>query len=468
MQGAWGSKTPNPRVVYDIVSLEHVQWLRDHPPTIDGRTYYASQYHFVQPLFAFELTVVRCREFQSTCSTIDSYIRRRYGDVITHRRMALGRDLYCVVFKHWETADCFLWDLFDAFDSAEGSYGRNFAPVGPYLLYLVNSMGVPHDPSYLGGAGPASESQSAEVKNMQAQMEDIRVQGASAMNSFHAVLHEFRGVINHLISQSNQTTSALGSLAASMIASNNVTHISSHVQSLRMEQNSLQLTTLLSPSLNDFARQQLAHQVSDVSLQLATAQRQLDDALTHSTALDHALMPTIASLTPIPVPTLVSASSNMGSTITVSPTPVHLSPPAFASAVSMQAVPRTPLLQTSEGGTRTSADHMEGSDMEESDSEEVHLPAPLASCALMASTALMERSSQQHAIMHGLPASLVSRHQLSMSLFPSHHFSIHVSVLTLFVLVFFVSLLPYTHASSAPSTLRAFAINSNGLVDPMK
>lgn len=85
IQGAWTSKTPNPHVVYDVVSLEHVQWLRDHPPTIDGCTYYASQYRFVQPLFAFELTAMRCREFQSARST--NYIRRRYGDVISQSRM---------------------------------------------------------------------------------------------------------------------------------------------------------------------------------------------------------------------------------------------------------------------------------------------------------------------------------------------------------------------------------------------
>ncbi|KAG1777839.1 hypothetical protein EV702DRAFT_1098088, partial [Suillus placidus] len=367
VQGAWSSKTPNPRVVFDVVSLDHVQWLRDHPPTIDGRTYYASQYRFVQPLFAFELAIMRCHEFQSARSTIDNYIRRRYGDVIAHSRMALDGDLYCVVFKHWETADLFLRDSFDAFEGSEGSYGRNFAPVGPYLLYLVNSMGVPRDPSYLGG-GPASEAQSAEVKNLRAQMEDIREQGASAMNSFHAILHEFRGVINHLVSQSNQTTSALGSLAASMIASNNVNHISSHVQSLCMERNSLQLTLLFSPSLDDFARQQLTHQLSDLSSQLSATQRQLDDALAHSTALDHTLMPTIASLSPVPVPTLASATS----TAPMLQQAAGASSPVVASALSRsQTLHHPPPSQATQGGTRTSPDRMEGSDMEESDSDEV-------------------------------------------------------------------------------------------------
>ncbi|KAG1777107.1 hypothetical protein EV702DRAFT_1197425 [Suillus placidus] len=222
-QGAWASKMPNPCVVYDIVSLEHVQWLHDHPPTIDGWTYYASQYRFVQPLFAFELTVVHCHEFQSACSTIDNYIRHRYGDVIVHSRMALDGDLYCVVFKHWETTDHFLQDPFDAFEGA---------------------------------------------------MEGTLHQSAPTCSTSS-------------ILWSNQTTSALGSLAASIIASNNVNHISSHVQSLRMERNSLQLTSLLSLSLNDFTRQQLSHQVSDISSQLSAAQRQLDDAVSHSTALDH-------------------------------------------------------------------------------------------------------------------------------------------------------------------------------------
>ncbi|KAG1771912.1 hypothetical protein EV702DRAFT_977119, partial [Suillus placidus] len=460
VQGAWSLKTPNPRVVFDVVSLDHVQWLHDHPPTIDGRTYYASQYCFVQPLFAFELTIMRCHEFQSAHSTIDNYIQRRYGDVIAHSRMALDGDLYCVVFKHWETADRFLRDSFDAFEGSEGSYGRNFAPVGPYLLYLVNSMGVPRDPSYLGG-GPASEAQSVEVKNLCAQMEDIREQGASAMNSFHAILHEFRGVINHLVSQSNQTTSTLGSLAASMIASNNVNHISSHVQSLRMERNSLQMTLLLSASLDDFARQQLTHQLSDLSSQLSATQRQLDNALAHSTALDHTPMPTIASLSPVPVPTLASAIST---TPMLQQAAVASSPIVASNLSRSQTLHHPPPSQATQGGTRTSPDRMEGSDMEESDSDEVPFPAFLKpACALIVPIALMECHFSKLIIEHCqklsplslLPARL-SRNSLS-----------RITAMFLFALILFVSLLPPARAS-VPSTLQVFALNSNGLADPMK
>ncbi|KAG1777106.1 hypothetical protein EV702DRAFT_1197424 [Suillus placidus] len=107
--------------------------------------------------------------------------------------------------------------------------------------------------------------------------------------------------------------------------------------------------------------------------------------------------------------------------------------------------------------------------MEESDSEEVHLPARLISCPLMVPTALMERSCQELATStHFLPASFTSSHPLLIFVSPSHMSAVCFSVLTCFAFAFFVSLLPYTSASSAPSTLRAFTINSNGLADPMK
>ncbi|KAG2045685.1 hypothetical protein BDR06DRAFT_1015399 [Suillus hirtellus] len=150
IQCAWTSKTTNPRVFYGIFSLEHVQLLRDYTHTIDVLTYYASQYRFVLPLFAFELTVMRCRQFQSACST--NYIWRRYGDVIEQSRMTLDGELYCVVFKRWETADQFLRESFGA-------------PSKSQFTYSIEVLGQ------LAQAGDANEDQSTVNRFL----DDLRV-----------------------------------------------------------------------------------------------------------------------------------------------------------------------------------------------------------------------------------------------------------------------------------------------------
>lgn len=50
------------RVVYDAISYDAVQWLKEHPPMMDHMYYVAEQYHFVQPIYGIELAISGLRE----------------------------------------------------------------------------------------------------------------------------------------------------------------------------------------------------------------------------------------------------------------------------------------------------------------------------------------------------------------------------------------------------------------------
>ena len=61
------------RVVYDVISYDAVQWLKEHPPMVEHVYYVAEQYRFVQPIYGLELDISGLREIQGANPVYDEH-----------------------------------------------------------------------------------------------------------------------------------------------------------------------------------------------------------------------------------------------------------------------------------------------------------------------------------------------------------------------------------------------------------
>jgi hypothetical protein len=140
------SKTTN-RVRFDLLDCSSVDSLLQEPPVIDHQTICPSTPRYIQPVYGLEVAILSVKDSQLVRPVVNNYIRRAYGNVIAHSRLALDGDAYCVVFKTWAQTSRFLQDPFTAFDPGFGiTHTISPSHARPALLYMLNSNGLPRVP----------------------------------------------------------------------------------------------------------------------------------------------------------------------------------------------------------------------------------------------------------------------------------------------------------------------------------
>ena len=187
-------------MVYDVISYDAVQWLKEHPPMVDHTYYAAEQYRFMQPIHNLELGISGLREIQGAKHTLDRYFRVKYGPTaLRASRLELGGDVYTMVLESWEVTRQVIHDPFTAF--TDSLLSRFFTVSNPLLLYTMNTAGIPTNPAYLTSAAPSSQGSSMEFRAIRAEIDDVRQQGITAMGSVTNSIQRFQTVTSELVEQ---------------------------------------------------------------------------------------------------------------------------------------------------------------------------------------------------------------------------------------------------------------------------
>lgn len=290
-QGAYINRALN-RVVYDLVSQDAVTWLRSNPPTFERRTYHPEQYRFIQPIYGLEVAITGLRGIDGAHQILDQYFNRKYGNVVAHSRMELNDDVYCVIYSSWTVTCRVLSDPLEAFTGAGSAFSRLFATSDPYLLYLVNTVGVPTNLTCLSPSSTRAVA-SSEIKILRAELEDVRQQGISAMNSFHAILQDIHSALHDLRWQYPLSTQAISASSASFGISNRLTRLNIRLMSAQQDQQDRDMAELTRTFPGNFVDQQrrafLVPCTGNDRHVAAEHQRSIHRTIEHSAQLDGVL-----------------------------------------------------------------------------------------------------------------------------------------------------------------------------------
>ncbi|KAH0826774.1 hypothetical protein J3R83DRAFT_5187 [Lanmaoa asiatica] len=177
-------------------------------------TFYPKQHCFIEPVHGFEVAVTGLKEIHNAADILHGYFTIKYGDVIASERMMLDHDVYCVVFRSWDTTSRVLREPFTAFSSSVTFY-RHFRISDPQLLYVFNTASVHTSPVYPMPNTQAPSSESPEVMALREAIKGLE-QKVAAINSRDVGLANTYNVILELGIHGTQIAQALTSLCSSL------------------------------------------------------------------------------------------------------------------------------------------------------------------------------------------------------------------------------------------------------------
>ena len=229
---------------------------------------------FIQPIYGLEVAVTGLREINRAHHILDNYLHRQYGDIIAHSRMELDEDVYCVVLTTWRTTTSILTDSFNAFKESGSTFSQLFTTSDPYLLYLINTAGIPTNPTFLSSASPSLAASSGELQTLRAELEEVHQQGVMAMNSFHSILHDFHSSLDDLHQQCLLSTQAVSTLSASLTVSNRLNTLNVQLLAAQQDRNMAELMIMFTSGTNDRQSASLSTHICQVRvLQAQVRQR---------------------------------------------------------------------------------------------------------------------------------------------------------------------------------------------------
>ncbi|KAJ3831914.1 hypothetical protein F5878DRAFT_41949, partial [Lentinula raphanica] len=137
------------RLNYDFISPESVEKIRTEPPMINHRIYTPATPRIIHPIYGLEIAVAGCRECQGVKQLFDNYLNNKYGQgSVVKSRMMMDGEVYTVVAKDFEITSRILSEPFQPFSSNQ--YLQRFINITqPLFLYMLNTLGVPTNVSYL-------------------------------------------------------------------------------------------------------------------------------------------------------------------------------------------------------------------------------------------------------------------------------------------------------------------------------
>lgn len=111
-------------------------------------------------------------------------------------RMMLDHDVYCAIFKSWDTTSRVLRELFTALSSS-ATLAHYFPTSEPLLLYVLNTAGVPTNPPHFTPNTQAPSSESAEVMALSGAIKELE-QKVAGINPCNAGLASICNVLVEL------------------------------------------------------------------------------------------------------------------------------------------------------------------------------------------------------------------------------------------------------------------------------
>jgi len=264
-QGSFISKAMN-RITYDLLDRSTVDKLFQTPPVIDHQPLFPSITPYIQPIYGLEVAVLGLKDVVEALPVLNHYIRHHYGYVIASSRLALGGDAYCVVFNTPAQTSRFLSDPFTAFESVLGM-SHSVSHVGPALLYVLNSIGLPSD----------SSSVLLRVRHLQAQIDMLQQTIEAWVRATEELLTRQDQMLQQLQDHALHTAASFANLSTIMSASTRLQAAKSLLGSLHSDRRtSERLLAFAPPDRSGALAQQLQLLESDISAQTADVSQAQD------------------------------------------------------------------------------------------------------------------------------------------------------------------------------------------------
>ncbi|KAK0446583.1 uncharacterized protein EV420DRAFT_1751343 [Desarmillaria tabescens] len=272
------------RIVVDFLDSASLDALTETPLIVDRISYPVSRPRFVEPDFGYDVAITGCGGIQGFEGCMNAHIRRHMGPVIARSRMALGGDVYVVIFKTWELTSQFLSSPLPH----PRSVPTHIQLSDPILLYFFNNRGCPASPQYLAPNPPTS----SDSPSLQKQIDILRDQGVQCFSTMNAMLATQSNLITDVRQSNLELRNALAASCNTNAAGQLVSMAHSDLLYLRSELNSLRgsLASATDPNLRASLTQQIEETMSSIE-----AQRNIrDEADAHYRSLMRATQSLIA------------------------------------------------------------------------------------------------------------------------------------------------------------------------------
>ncbi|KAK0229129.1 hypothetical protein EDD85DRAFT_776432, partial [Armillaria nabsnona] len=251
------------RVAFDFLDPASVENLESNPIVINHRVLPVFRPRFIVPEFGYDIAITGCGGIQGFQGGMDAVVRNAIGPrSIIRSRMELNGDAYIVVMDSFENTVRLL--------DTDLPLPRGVPPYvtisKPMYLFFFNLRGCPASPTYLQSQN--STSTSADIQNLQRQVDLLRENGVQTVQSVQNVFNVQNQSLVGINTSINVLQNAFAMSVASQTGLHRLTMADNELTRLRAERSSKELFLLMAP--NDGVRAQVNNQIAalDRAIQL--------------------------------------------------------------------------------------------------------------------------------------------------------------------------------------------------------
>ncbi|KAI1797958.1 hypothetical protein LXA43DRAFT_1105809 [Ganoderma leucocontextum] len=294
LSGVW-------RIIVDLVDPCHVDAVYHSPPAFDDVKYHLTRARVIQPSYGYQITVLRCRDWQCAQTILDLFIRQHCcradgEDPIVFSSMEYEGEVYTAILLDWDSTLKVVDGRAALKEFLNGDSAGRFHPqrLQPGLLYGLNSSGLYPKPE-----SESSECTTAEVAHLRQELETVRSQGQQAMKTMFTISEDTNRNVASLGDRLDRSTSAMSTLVALQSLTTQSFQAEMAVNDLRQERNQCEMILLFTDLPDDVHQRQLLR-IRECDEQLAEKRAAATRLRARQDVFSYNLMTTLGPTAPAP------------------------------------------------------------------------------------------------------------------------------------------------------------------------